>query len=160
MKNILIIYWSGTGNTQEMAVAVAEGAKSLGMDVTVKEVANASVEDVVGADAVALGCPSMGSEELEEEEMEPFVQALEKEDLSEKPMALFGSFDWGDGEWMRNWADRMMKLGVKLVDKGLTVQNTPDEDGLASCRELGKKLAALGVRGTLLMFDRRPFAVS
>ncbi|WHH58658.1 flavodoxin [Petroclostridium sp. X23] len=141
MKNITIIYWSGTGNTQQMAVAVAEGAKEKGMEVTLKEVANASVQDVLKADAVALGCPSMGCEVLEEAEMEPFVEALEKEDLKGKPMALFGSFDWGDGQWMRDWTDRMEKLGVKLVAEGLTVQNTPDENGIASCKELGSKLA-------------------
>jgi flavodoxin short chain len=141
MENITIIYWSGTGNTQQMAVAVAEGAKEKGMEVTLKEVANASVQDVLEADAVALGCPSMGCEVLEEAEMEPFVEALEKEDLKGKPMALFGSFDWGDGQWMRDWTDRMEKQGVKLVAEGVTVQNTPDENGIASCKELGSKLA-------------------
>lgn len=142
MKNVTIIYWSGTGNTQQMAAAVAEGAKKEGIEVTLKEVANAVIEDVTKADAVALGCPSMGVEVLEEEEMEPFVESLEKVSLSDKPFALFGSFDWGDGQWMREWTDRMANLGVKLLADGLAVQNTPDEEGLSSCRELGSKLAS------------------
>lgn len=142
MKHVSIIYWSGTGNTQQMAVAVAEGAKVQGVEVTLKEVANASVEDVLNADAVALGCPSMGCEVLEEAEMEPFMESLESEDLTDKPMVLFGSYDWGDGQWMRDWMERMTKPGVKLVADGLTIQNTPDEEGLESCRELGNKLAA------------------
>lgn len=141
MKNITVIYWSGTGNTEQMAVAVAEGAKTEGLEVTLKEVSNASVEDVLKADGVALGCPSMGAEVLEEETMEPFVESLEQEELKGKAMVLFGSYDWGDGEWMRNWTERMSGLGVKLAADSLTLQNTPDEDGLASCVELGKMLA-------------------
>lgn len=142
MKNVLIIYWSGTGNTQKMAVAVAEGARTDGNSVNVIEVGNASKEEVLKADAVALGCPSMGSEELEEGEMEPFVYSLEKENLKDKPMALFGSYDWGDGQWMRDWSDRMTKQEVKLVAEGLAVQNTPDEEGIERCRQLGSKLAS------------------
>ncbi len=141
MKNIAVIYWSGSGNTQSMAEAVAEGAKAEGNSVTVLEVGKASPEDVLKADAVALGCPSMGSEELEEEEMEPFVKSLENENLKDKPMALFGSYDWGDGQWMRDWSERMAKLGVTLVAEGLIVQNTPEEEGLTQCRQLGIKLA-------------------
>ncbi len=143
MKNITIVYWSGTGNTQKMAMAVAEGAKEGGNSVNVVEVQDAVKEDVVKSDAIALGCPSMGCEVLEEEQMEPFVQALESEDLKGKPIALFGSYDWGDGQWMRDWDDRMGKLGVRLASEGLAIQNTPDEDGLAQCRELGSKLASL-----------------
>ncbi|MDF2984674.1 MAG: flavodoxin, short chain [Eubacterium sp.] len=114
MKNIAVIYWSGTGNTQQMALAVAEGAKGGDAQVVVKEVANASVQDVVASDAVALGCPSMGSEVLEESEMEPFVQSLEALDLKDKPLVLFGSFDWGDGQWMTDWEERMSSLGFYL----------------------------------------------
>lgn len=142
MKNVSIIYWSGTGNTQKMAVEVAEGAKAAGGSVNVLEVAKASKEDVLKSDAVALGCPSMGCEELEEGEMEPFVQSLTGEDLKGKPVVLFGSYDWGDGQWMRDWTDRMAKLGALLVEEGLTVQNTPGEDELARCRQLGIKLVS------------------
>lgn len=143
MKNLSIIYWSGTGNTQKMAEAVAEGAKQEGINVRILAVAEASKEDVLAADAVALGCPSMGCEVLEETEMEPFVESLESENLSGKPVVLFGSFDWGDGQWMQDWAERMEKMGIRLLAEGLTVQNTPDEEGLALCRALGAKLASV-----------------
>ena len=142
MKNVAVIYWSGTGNTQKMAEAVSEGAKLQGAAVNLLEVARASAEDVLKADAVALGCPSMGCEVLEEEEMEPFVQSLENQDLKGKPVVLFGSYDWGDGQWMRDWSDRMVGLGVNLLAEGLAVQNTPEEQELEKCRELGRKLAA------------------
>ncbi len=141
MKNISVIYWSGTGNTQQMALAVAEGAKGGNTQVQVKEVANTTLQDVETSDAVALGCPSMGSEVLEESEMEPFVQSLEALNLKGKPMILFGSFDWGDGQWMADWEERMTALGVNLVSDGLKVHNTPDEIGLKLCRDLGNKLA-------------------
>lgn len=143
MKNIAIIYWSATGNTQAMAEAIAEGAQKSGVFIQLLEVGNASKEDVLKADAVALGCPSMGAEELEEEEMEPFVATLESEELKGKPMILFGSYDWGDGQWMRDWAQRMSSLGVLLIEDGLILQNTPDDEGLKRCVELGEKLAAL-----------------
>jgi flavodoxin short chain len=141
MKNISVIYWSATGNTEKMALAVADGARDGGNSVKVFEVSKASKDDVLKADAVALGCPSMGAEVLEEEEMEPFVQSLESENLKDKPMVLFGSYDWGDGQWMREWDERMKNLGVKLVDEGLIIQNTPDAEGLEKCRQLGAKLA-------------------
>lgn len=143
MKNITIIYWSATGNTEAMALAIAEGAKKAGGDAKLLEVARASKEDVLKADVVALGCPSMGAEELEEEDMEPFIQSLESEDLKGKPMILFGSYDWGDGQWMREWMERMAKLGVVLIDEGLILQNTPDEEGIQKCQEIGDKLASV-----------------
>jgi len=143
MKNISIIYWSATGNTEKMAMAIAEGANVEGNIVKVIEVVKASKDDVLKADAVAFGCPSMGAEVLEEDEMEPFVQSLETENLKDKPMVLFGSYDWGDGQWMREWDDRMKSLGVKLLADGLTIQNTPDEEGLTLCRQLGTRLVSL-----------------
>ncbi len=142
MKNIVVIYWSGTGNTRSMASAVAEGARIDGITVQVLEAGKASPDDVLKAHAVALGCPAMGNEVLEEEEMEPLVQSLTVENMTEKPLVLFGSYDWGDGQWMRDWQERMEAADAKLVAEGLIIQNTPDEAGLASCRELGKKLAS------------------
>ena len=142
MKKVVIIYWSGTGNTEEMAKAVAAGAGLDGVTVQLTSVDKASIEDVLSANAVAFGCPSMGDEVLEESEMEPFIQSLESKSLSGIPLALFGSYDWGDGQWMRDWMERMKKLGVVLVDDGLTVQSTPDDAGLAKCQELGAKLTA------------------
>lgn len=145
MKNVVVIYWSGSGNTQAMAEAVVAGAGAAGADAKLLAVGSASKDDVLNADGVALGCPAMGAEVLEESEMEPFVEALEGLDLSGKPMVLFGSYDWGDGQWMRDWQERMENKQVRMVAPGLTVQNTPDETGLEQCRELGKQLAdALG----------------
>jgi flavodoxin short chain len=143
MKNLVIIYWSGTGNTKKMALAVAEGAKADGVDLTLLEAGKVSKEDVLKADGFALGCPSMGCEVLEEEEMEPLVQSLEAEDLTGKPLALFGSYDWGDGQWMRDWEERIKQKGVRLAAEGLIIQNTPDEAGLARCRELGARLTGM-----------------
>lgn len=143
MRKVSVIYWSGTGNTRAMAMAVAEGITAAGGTADVKEVGKAALEDVLNADAVALGCPSMGAESLEEDEMEPFVAALETKDLTGKSMALFGSYDWGDGQWMRDWTERMKKTGAYLGEEGLIVQNEPDEEGLGLCRKMGEQLAAL-----------------
>jgi flavodoxin I len=142
MKKITVIYWSGTGNTQKMAEAVAQGAKSEEIAVKVIPVSKASKEDVVKADGVALGCPAMGNEVLEELEMEPFIASLEGEELPAIPFILFGSYDWGDGQWMRDWEERMRAQGVQVLGEGLIVQNTPDETGLVKCRELGINLAS------------------
>ncbi len=145
MKNIMIVYWSGTGNTQKMAVGIAEGAKADDIEVKMTTVDAAVKEDVLKADGIALGCPAMGNEILEESDMEPFVESLLTENLQGKPFALFGSFDWGDGQWMRDWQERMEASGAKMVADGLTVQGTPDEEGMAESKELGAKLIqALG----------------
>lgn len=141
MKKVAVIYWSGTGNTEEMAAAVADGAKEGGAAVELLPVSRASLQHVAEADAVALGCPSMGNEVLEESEMEPFVASLESANLSGKPMALFGSYGWGNGEWMQDWESRMKAMGAQLVADGLIINGQPDQEGLASCKELGSKLA-------------------
>lgn len=143
MKKISVIYWSGTGNTQAMAESIAEGAKEKGAEIKLLNVSDASKANVLEADVIVLGCPSMGCENLEESEMEPFVEEIENEDISGKGFALFGSYDWGDGQWMEEWEERMRNKGVSLFDKGLIIQNTPDEDGLEKCRELGHKLAEI-----------------
>ena len=129
-----VIYWSGTGNTEAMAKAVAEGAGVSA--VTVSEFSG----DVSEYDALALGCPAMGAEELEDTEFEPFFSSIEGK-ISGKRLALFGSYDWGDGEWMRLWADRVKAAGAEIVDgEGLIANNTPDDDALAKCKALGEKL--------------------
>ena len=139
MKKINIIYWSGTGNTELMAKAMVKGLANL--EVELIPVDQATVDHVLQADGVALGCPSMGAEELEEEIMEPFISELEAENLKGKPVILFGSYGWGDGEWMEDWQDRMKNLGVNLIDEGLTVQEEPTEEGLLQCKELAMRLA-------------------
>lgn len=130
-----VIFWSGTGNTEAMANAVAEGA---GVSATQVSAFNGDVSEF---DAFALGCPAMGAEELEDTEFEPFFASIENK-ISGKKIALFGSYDWGDGEWMRLWADRVKAAGAEIVDgEGLICNNAPDDEDLAKCRELGKKLA-------------------
>ena len=139
MQEVVVIYWSGTGNTEMMAEVIAEGAKDQNI-VRLVSVDQATIDDVSNADAVALGCPSMGAEVLEEETMEPFIESLQKVDFSNKALALFGSYDWGDGQWMFDWEERMENYGAKLVDQGLIIHLTPDQEGLEKCRELGRKL--------------------
>ena len=102
MGKTVIIYWSGTGNTEAMAMAVLEGAKEVNPDTKITNVAEISADDAANYDTLILGCPAMGAEVLEEEEFEPFFSALESK-LSGKNVALFGSYGWGDGEWMRSW---------------------------------------------------------
>ena len=139
MKKIAVVYWSGTGNTQAMAQAVADGAKHDGADVVLLEASAASAADVATADAVAFGCPSMGAEELEETIMEPLVAECESA-LSGKSLALFGSYGWGDGEWMQEWESRMQKAGAQMVAAGLIVNGAPDATSLAQCEALGRQL--------------------
>jgi flavodoxin I len=142
LKGISVIYWSGTGNTKQMAEAIAEGARREGAEVVLVPVSEATKADVAIADGIALGCPAMGDEALEETEMEPFVSSFEKDGLKGKPLALFGSYDWGDGQWMREWVTRMQACRGQLVNEGLIVRNAPDEAGLDKCRELGARLVA------------------
>lgn len=130
-----VIYWSGTGNTEAMAIAVAQGA---GAELFSVSDFKGNISDY---DAVAFGCPAMGAEVLEDSEFEPFFTGIEGQ-LSGKKVALFGSYGWGDGEWMRNWEEQVKADGAFLVNgEGLIVNETPDDDGLAQCRELGKKMA-------------------
>ncbi len=139
--SISVVYWSGTGNTQAMAEAVAEGIAEAGAKADVMEVGSADAAAVASENAFALGCPSMGAEQLEEGEMEPFVEALEPL-VSGKKILLFGSYGWGDGEWMREWASRMKNAGAVLVrDEGVIANEAPDEEALAECRAAGKELA-------------------
>jgi flavodoxin short chain len=141
MKKVLIVYWSGTGNTETMAKQVAGGAKDAGADVVCKSVSEASGDMVKDAEALAFGCPAMGAEILEENEMEPFISGLSKAELGGKALGLFGSFDWGDGQWMRDWVERMKGLGALVDGEGITAQLVPSEDILTQCFGLGKRLA-------------------
>ncbi|HJB95430.1 MAG TPA: flavodoxin [Candidatus Mediterraneibacter intestinigallinarum] len=140
--SVSVVYWSGTGNTQVMAEAVAEGIRLAGAEANVLEVADADAAALASEDAFALGCPSMGAEQLEETEMEPFVETLEPL-VSGKKILLFGSYGWGDGEWMRDWADRMKNAGAVLVRaEGVIANEAPDNEALEECRAAGKDLAA------------------
>lgn len=139
--SVSVVYWSGTGNTQAMAEAVAEGIRDGGADAVLMEVGNADAAALAEERAFALGCPSMGAEQLEESEMEPFVEALEPL-VSGKTILLFGSYGWGDGEWMRDWADRMKNAGAVLIrEEGIITNEAPDDEALEECRAAGKELA-------------------
>ena len=134
---VSIVYWSGTGNTEAMANAAAEGAKNAGAEVELLPVSAASA-DVVGSDALLFGCPAMGAEELEESEFEPFFSSVEGS-LSGKKVGLFGSYDWGDGEWMRTWQQRVEAAGGVMIEDGLICNNAPDDDALAACQHAGRR---------------------
>ncbi len=140
MSKIAVVYWSGTGNTEAMAAMVAEGAKEAGAEVVVFTAAEFSPDLMDQFDAIAFGCPSMGAEQLEEGEFEPMFQACE-EKLSGKKIGLFGSYGWGDGEWMRTWEDTCRGDGANLVSEGVICNEAPDSDGEAACQALGKALA-------------------
>lgn len=137
---INIIYWSGTGNTQMMAEAIAQGAEEAGAEVAVIPVSEADPSKV-DADVVILGCPAMGAENLEESEFQPFYDSV-RDKLAGKKLALFGSYDWGDGEWMSTWQADAEEAGAVMLAEGLIVNNTPDDEGLEKCRSLGAKAAA------------------
>lgn len=139
MSKVAVVYWSGTGNTEAMAAAVVEGAKEKGAEVAMLTVAefNASMMDEY--DAIAFGCPSMGSEELEESEFAPMFSDCESK-LRGKKTALFGSYGWGDGEWMRNWEETCKNDGAVLACDFVICNEAPDNDAIVACKELGAAL--------------------
>ena len=140
MGKIIVAYWSQTGNTEAMANAVGEGIKAAGGEADVVPVSAVSADELKAADAFALGCPAMGAEVLEEGEMEPFVAKVETFAAGKK-IGLFGSYGWGDGQWMRDWEDRMTSAGATVVNgKGVIAHEAPDDEALEACRSLGKAL--------------------
>ena len=140
MKKTAVIYWSGTGNTEAMANAVAEGMREAGAECAVWTPADVGADAVKELDAAALGCPAMGAEELEETEFAPMFDAV-KSALAGKPVGLFGSYGWGDGEWMRNWEERVKNDGAVLLnDEGLIVNEAPSDEDLEKCKALGEAL--------------------
>lgn len=135
-----VIYWTGTGNTEIMANAIAEGIELEGCDVETIFVSDATEQDFIDADFVALGCPAMGDEVLEEYEFEPYLQSIEPY-IDGKKILLFGSYSWADGQWMIDWVERMNGLGANLVNsKGITVFETPTDDDVELCRSEGRRL--------------------
>lgn len=140
MSKTAIVYWSGTGNTAAMAQYVADGVKEAGLEADIFTSEEFNAELAAGYEKLAFGCPSMGSEVLEESEFEPMFEQV-KGNLGGKKLVLFGSYGWGDGEWMRNWEDDCRSLGCQLAADPVIVCGTPDETGAAECRALGKALA-------------------
>ncbi len=140
MADIKIVYWSGTGNTQAMAEAVAEGVRKAGGSPSLLGFSEISVSELAEADKFALGCPAMGAEQLEEGEVEPFFSELESK-LSGKKVALFGSYDWGSGTWMDIWAGRVESAGATLIGgAGVIANNAPDDTAIDECNALGEAL--------------------
>jgi len=138
MESIAVIFWSGTGNTATMAQEVVAGT---GGQAKLINVTDTNADEAAAYDKLALGCPSMGDEVLEEDEMEPFFTALEGK-ISGKKVVLFGSYDWGDGQWMRDWEARMSGAGATIVGgEGVICQEAPDANAMEQCKALGKALA-------------------
>ncbi len=133
-----VVYWSSTGNTERMAEMLGEEIKNAGGEAEVCELSTVSPADLAGEDVFALGASAMGDEELDEGEVEPFVEELEKS-VSGKKVALFGSYDWGDGEWMRKWEERMKEAGAEVVGT-VIANNEPGDEDQANLAELAKKL--------------------
>ena len=140
MSKIAVVYWSGTGKTERMAKAVAEGAKNAGAEVTLFETSDFSADKVEEFDAIAFGCPAMGDEVLEETEFEPMFAACEDK-LAGKKVALFGSYGWGDGAWMRDWEERCKEKNIELVAESVICMEAPDDEAVENCKALGEKLA-------------------
>ena len=140
MSKIAVVYWSGTGNTEAMANEVLAGAKGAGADASLISASDFGSTLVSEYDAIAFGCPAMGAEELEDSEFAPMFEACEP-GLKGKKIALFGSYGWGDGEWMRTWADRCREDGAVLACDFVICADAPDDDAKAACRALGAALA-------------------
>lgn len=139
---IKIIYWSGTGNTQSMAELIANGLQQESSTVEIKQVSEATMEDIKDADILVLGCPAMGCEELEESEMEPFISSVEVQ-LSHKKIVLFGSYGWGGGEWMETWKEKMSSYGAELIIEPLIINESPQGEDEEKCMQYGKQIAQL-----------------
>ncbi len=140
MSKIAVVFWSGTGNTEAMADAVAEGAKGAGAEVSVFNVTDFSADKVDEFDAIAFGCPAMGAVTLEDSEFEPVFNECEPK-LNGKKIALFGSYGWGDGEWMRTWEETCNSAGAVLTAESVICNDAPDDEATANCNALGAALA-------------------
>lgn len=140
MSKVAVVFWSGTGNTEAMAKLVAEGAQEKGAEVSTCGPSDFSAAAVAGFDAIAFGCPAMGAEVLEEEEFQPMWDAV-KGSLSGKKVALFGSYGWGDGEWLRSWEDDAKAAGIDLATDSVMVNGAPEDEGADLCKALGAALA-------------------
>ncbi len=135
MSNIAVIYWSGTGNTESMANSICQGAGG-----QLFEVSDFNVGDTENYEKLMFGCPAMGAEGLEDSVFEPVFTELEK-NLKGKKVALFGSYGWGDGQWMKDWEERVVNDGAELFESGLTINESPDDSALALCTDFGKRFA-------------------
>ncbi len=139
MSKVAVVYWSGTGNTEAMANAVVEGVQGAGSEAVLLTASEFDSSKLADYDAVAFGCPAMGAETLEEDEFDPMFSELEGS-LSGKKIALFGSYGWGDGEWMRSWEERCQGAGADLASDFVICNDAPDDDAVEACKSLGAAL--------------------
>ena len=139
MSKIAVVFWSGTGNTEAMAQAVADGASAKNAEVDIVQASDFGADGVAGYDAIAFGCPAMGDEELEDDEFQPMWDDV-KPELSGKTIALFGSYDWGTGEWMDTWKDDAEEAGASIAGT-VIANNEPDDEAISACNDLGASLA-------------------
>ena len=140
MSKVAVVFWTGTGNTLTMAQDVVEGAANAGAEAVLVAASEFNKEKVAEYDGIAFGCPAMGAEVLEESEFDPMFTEVEAS-LNGKKIALFGSYGWGDGQWMRDWEDRCKAVGAKLVVDSVMANYAPGESELEECRALGAALA-------------------
>ncbi len=140
MSKLAVVFWSATGNTEAMAKEVVRGGKDAGAVVSLYTCNDFDASIMDQFDAIAFGCPAMGAEVLEEDEFEPMFTACRSK-LSGKKIGLFGSYDWGDGEWMRTWQEDCRADGANLVSDGVMANNDPDDEAIEACRALGAALA-------------------
>ena len=139
MSKVAIVFWSATGNTEAMADAVKDGAQEAGAEVSVFAAADFDADMVADFDALAFGCPAMGDEVLEEDEFQPMFDAVLPA-LNGKKVALFGSYGWGDGQWMRDWEEACQTAGVTLACECVIANEAPDDEAVAACKALGAAL--------------------
>lgn len=138
MKKVAVIYWSGSGNTETMAKAIVKGLNEINVDYDVYFVSDFNAELTKDYDALILGCPAMGAEVLEECEFQPVYDEM-KSFLTGKQVALFGSYGWGSGEWMQSWEDDITENGAILFEKGLIINEMPDDSELDLCIDFAKR---------------------
>lgn len=141
MKKIAIVYWSGTGNTEAMANEIFDELKKNDLEVEMLD-PNSFTKDLIEEfDGFAFGCPAMGNEELEDSEFEPMFASVEN-DLAGKPVVIFGSYEWNDGEWMRTWQERCENDNINLASEGLAAYDYPDDEAIDACKDLADDLLA------------------
>ncbi len=129
---VAVVYASTTGNTEAMANAISESVKAAGSEVIFSTADSANKDDVLSSDVILLGSPAMGDEVLEDS-VEEFYTGIEGS-LNGKKVAIFGSYDWGDGQWLRDWTDRLNNAGAVSVAEPLMVHLTPEEADIEQCK--------------------------
>ncbi|MEE0956019.1 MAG: flavodoxin [Eubacterium sp.] len=140
MSKVAVVYWSSTGNTEKMANEVLSGAKAAGAEADLIYATDFDAAKAASYDAIAFGCPAMGDEVLEDSEFQPMFDDV-KNSLGGKKVALFGSYGWGDGDWMRGWEEDCKSCGITLAAESVICNEEPDDEGIAKCQALGKALA-------------------